>query len=134
MTSHIHYDLASAEKSIRAGFEQMNTAAMPPEMTDADREYVRIQIDLQEVQIQFALWHLRCINEGASVDTLIKAAGHAIGTMLWSFADNTEFEPVDVLNEALATAAETVVTFIHGGSADARISKTTVNGDAGGHA
>lgn len=134
MSKHVHYDLAAAEKSMRAGFKEMNDAPRPETMTEADKAFVRMQIDLQEVQVQFGLWHLRRLNECADEDAVISAVGHAIGTMLWSFADNTQFEPMDVVQDLLASAVQTIGTMIGGGSETARVCKTTIDGATGGRA
>lgn len=134
MNQHVHYDLAAAEKLIRSGFEDMNAAPQPEAMTDRDREFVRVQIDLQEAQVQFALWHLRRINDYAEIDVIVRAAGHAVGTMLWSLANNSDYEPVDVIQEILSTAAETIGALIHGGGPAVRTCQTTVRSETGGNA
>lgn len=120
---------------IRAGFASMNSTARPSSMGESDRQFVDAQIDLQEMQVQFGLWHLRQINKGTDVGLLMQAAGAAVGSMLWGFADNTEFEPADVLNLILEKAAETIGYHIDGNSTDGvQVEKTTLRGDMGGRA
>jgi hypothetical protein len=132
---HVHYDMTEAERTIRASFVGMNDMPRPSSMKKRDHQFVDAQIDCQETQVQFALWQLRQVNKGVDIELLIQAAGAAIGSMLWSFADNTEFEPTDVLNAILEKAAETIAHHIDGNStASVQVGKTSINGDMGGRA
>lgn len=109
MSQHVHYDLRQAEATMRRDFDALNATALPADLDEANRQFVRIQAALQEMQIQAGLWHLRMSNEGADPDMLATAMGHSIGAVLWSFASNEDDDPTELIGDIMDAAAETIM-------------------------
>jgi hypothetical protein len=135
MADHFHFDLDAAERSMQAGYEEMNAKALANCTEDRNREFLKMQIGLQRAQIAFALWHLRQMNDEAEIELTVQALGHAIGTVVWTFATNTDEDaPLGVVEDVFNVALETVQTHAEGAGSGSTLSKTTLYPMAGGRA
>lgn len=91
MNKHTHFDLVAAEKSLRAGMQSTIAEAMRRAPSDDDRTLVRLQGDLEDFTIAFALWDMGRINNGGQAADPIAAdaLGYTIGNAIASFVQNS---------------------------------------------
>ncbi len=89
--SHIHFDLKAAEKALRDGIRSTIAEGMRLAPSDADRELVRLQGDLEDFTVAFALWDMRRLNDGGqrADQAAADALGYSIGNLIASFVENS---------------------------------------------
>ena len=133
MERPVHFDLAAAEKSIRAHLAASKQEAMRLADCDDGRQLVELQCGLDGVIVATALWQMRCANEGASSRLMIEAFGNIIGTEIASFAGNFD-HPIDTVNKLMELIAEAVAATINGGAEGAVTGKVRIDGVVGGRA
>jgi hypothetical protein len=91
MSRPTHFDLASAEKTIRASIKNTIAEAMRLASSAEDRELVRLQGGLEDFTVAFALWDMDRLNNGGERNdpTAADALGYTIGNAIASFVDNS---------------------------------------------
>ena len=136
MNKHAHFDLVSAEKALRANIKATVAEGMRLASTDDDRRLVRLQGELEDFQIAFALWDMGRVNDGgedgdpAAADAL----GYTIGCLIASFVHNSGGgqAALDTLMESLWRSC--TATLSGAGDEDAVITMATVDAMQGGKA
>ncbi|MER8532078.1 hypothetical protein NKH61_05375 [Mesorhizobium sp. M1005] len=134
MGDHVHYDVAEAERIMRAGIRQTNQEAFRRADGDLDRELVKLQGNLEDMTVAAAVWGMRCVNEMATEEVAAEALGYVIGNIIWSFAINSSEPPVDAFNRVLRSvwiAAEAAAHGEYDGYVDGQ---TTVSAAKSGRA
>lgn len=86
-----HFDLISAEKTLRSGIKETVAEAMLLATSPEDRTLVRLQGELEDFQVAFALWDMGRINNGSPDDdpAAADALGYTIGNLIASFVQNS---------------------------------------------
>jgi hypothetical protein len=137
MNSPVHFDLAQVEQHMRAHFAELNSAARPAGMTARDKEFVRVQISLQDALVAVTLWHVQCRNDAVDPGVAAEALGCAIGQMMSSFAGNSGFRPDEAIAMVFDSALDVIDQF-HGDTSrpagEHILRKSSVKGQVGGRA
>lgn len=91
MNKHTHFDLVSAEKALRAGIQNTIAEAMRRASSEEDRHLVRLQAELENFQVAFALWDMGRLNSGGerADPVAANALGYMIGNSIASFVQNS---------------------------------------------
>lgn len=107
-----HFDIAEAERVIRAKNEAVIAAALANAPDDETRRFIQLQGDLSALQREAVLWTMRSVNRHADFEMMANALGRSVGNIIRDFCRHTSdpgatLELVfEVIADSLAAAAD----------------------------
>lgn len=132
-----HYDLAAAERAIRAQQEAMFDAAEARAGDDTTRRFLALQRELSFLPREVALWTMRSENAGVDEEMMLNAIGRVLGTVLMNLCANAD-EPAAafrLLAEAVSGSMADLQSAAAGKQVDDVVSRVTeIVAEPGGHA
>nr|WP_295465266.1 hypothetical protein [Mesorhizobium sp.] len=136
MTGHVHFDVAEAERQLRAGRARAFEAAIDGVVDPDTRAFLMLQHDLLETEISAALWLIRSRNAGAVHVMAANALGAALGQIMFMAEMNLRGDSIaDIVATVTAQTVEDCREHMAGGTPEGcSFGKSTIVSKPGGRA